>query len=202
MPEIDFKEKLPTAFYLNDTRYVAKKLIGKILVKKETKTLYAGRIVETEAYKEKNDGAAHSFNGKTERNKVMFEQGGVLYVYFTYGAHFCCNVVTGKEGVGDAVLIRAVEPVKGIEKMVLNRYKHSLENKRELYNLTSGPGKLCKAYNIIREDNGINLTGDYIFIVDSKVKSKIVTATRIGIKKSVDLPWRFYLDKNPFVSRL
>lgn len=202
MPGNKFKKKLPLSFYLKDARIVAKELIGKILVKTDNDIIYAGRIIETEAYKGKGDEAAHSFKGKTERNKIMFDEGGKLYVYFTYGVHFCCNVVTGKEGTGDAVLIRAVEPLIGIEQMALNRFKRLLKDEKELYNLTSGPGKLCQAFNIGRKDNGTDLRGNKIYIADSNITGKIIKSVRIGIKKSVDLPWRFYLDNNPYVSRL
>lgn len=202
MPDFQYKKKLSSSFYLNDALLVAQKLLGKILVKKDKGVIYAGRIVETEAYKEMSDEAAHSYKGKTDRNKIMFEKGGYLYVYFTYGVHFCCNVVTGNKGNGDAVLIRAIEPILGIEQMAFNRYKRKHEKTKELYNLTSGPGKICMAFNINRNHNGIDLRGEKIFIADAVTNEKIITTTRIGIKKSVDLPWRFYLDNNPFVSRL
>lgn len=133
----------------------------------------------------------------------MFNFGGFLYVYFTYGNHFCCNVVTGTKGEGTAVLIRAVKPLTGINKMSMNRFNKKEISEKEKLNLTSGPGKVCKAFGIERKHSGIDLTGDKIFLVDRpKIKNKdIVVAKRIGITKSVNLPWRFYINENPFVSR-
>ena len=186
--------------------------MGKILVKpvsdlitpdfQNSYTYLAGRIVEVEAYDGSIDQAAHTFIGRTKRNEIMFGQGGYLYVYFTYGVHFCSNVVTGKEGQGTAVLIRALEPISGIEEMIKNRFGRDLKNEKEKLNLTNGPGKICQAFNINREHYGADLTGSQIFIIDqSTVKSKdIITAKRIGISKSVDLPWRFYIKNNPWVS--
>ncbi len=112
--------KLPRSFYTRPTITVAKELLGKIFVRKIGKKILSGRIVEVEAYL-RNDPACHAFRGMTERNRVMFNEGGYLYVYFTYGMHYCANIVTYKEGIGEAVLIRAVEPVDGIEVMIKNR---------------------------------------------------------------------------------
>ena len=109
---------LPRKFYIRPVLAVAKELLGKVLIKKDGNQVLAARIVEVEAYDGKVDKASHSFNGKTKRNEVMFNEGGYFYVYFTYGAHFCCNVVTGKRNHGAAVLIRAVEPLIGIDKMI------------------------------------------------------------------------------------
>jgi DNA-3-methyladenine glycosylase len=112
---------LPRLFYLRPTLAVAHDLLGCLFVKRTGKKLLVGKIVEVEAYKQ-NDPASHSFHGQTQRNDVMFLEGGHLYVYFTYGMHFCANVVTGKEGIGEAVLIRAVEPLSGLETMEKNRF--------------------------------------------------------------------------------
>ena len=133
----------------------------------------------------------------------MFEPGGYLYVYFTYGAHHCCNVVTGKKGQGTAVLIRAVEPVMGLNRMIKNRFGRKLKNDKEIFNLTSGPGKVCQAFRIDRSNSGTDLTGNEIFILDGeKIKSKdIGISKRIGITRSVDLPWRFFIKNNPYLSR-
>ena len=203
---------LKREFYTRPLITVAKELLGKILVKpvsdlitpdsQNSYTYLAGRIVEVEAYDGSIDQAAHTFIGRTKRNEIMFGQGGYLYVYFTYGVHFCSNVVTGKEGQGTAVLIRALEPLSGIEEMIKNRFGRDLKNEKEKLNLTNGPGKICQAFNINREHYGADLTGSQIFIIDqSTVKSKdIITAKRIGISKSVDLPWRFYIKNNPWVS--
>ncbi len=195
--------KLNRKFYTRDVLYVAQNLLGKILVKNTDGRIYAGKIVEVEAYDGTFDEAAHTFIGKTKRNEIMFGEGGYFYVYFTYGAHFCCNVVTGVRDIGTAVLLRAVEPLLGIEEMARNRFGHNLVNEKEKFNLTSGPGKLCKAFDINKQQNKIDLTGNEIFILNQKKVSsnKIITTKRIGIKKSVDLPWRFYIKDNPYVSR-
>jgi len=196
-------EKLPKKFYTRELLTVARELLGKILVKIEDDKLLAGKIVEVEAYDGLIDEAAHTYIGKTKRNEIMFNEGGYFYVYFTYGAHFCCNVVTGMKDHGTAVLIRAVEPIAGIEQMAMNRYNKTSLSEKEKYNLTSGPGKVCEAFNITKEHYGIDLTGDKIFLLKRrKIKgSDIVVSKRIGIKKSVELPWRFYIKNNPYVSR-
>jgi DNA-3-methyladenine glycosylase len=203
-------KKLPRKFYTRDVITVAKELLGKIIVKQEGKKILSGKIVEVEAYDGSIDEAAHTFIGKTKRNEIMFGEGGYLYVYFTYGAHFCSNVVTGKTGSGTAVLIRAVEPFEGIEEMIKNRYaieeKQNISlllNGKEKYNLTSGPGKVCQAFAIDKRYYGTDLTGDNIFLLNQpKVKpAKIVASKRVGIKKSIDLPWRFYIKDNPYVSK-
>ena len=196
-------KKLSKQFYTCNLLTVARELPGKILVKKYGKTFLAGKIVEVEAYDGMIDEAAHTFTGRTKRNEIMFNDGGYFYVYFTYGAHFCCNIVTGKKDHGTAVLIRAVEPLAGIKKMSLNRYNKITLTEKEKLNLTSGPGKVCEAFGITKEHYGLDLTGDKIFLLDipKLKKSEIVITKRIGIKKSVDLPWRFYIKDNPYVSR-
>lgn len=198
----DPNSKLPSAFYQNHVTDVARKLLGKIFVKKYGNKILAGRIVETEAYDGVNDEASHTFRGKTERNKVMFQQGGYLYVYFTYGVHFCCNVVTGPEDYGAAVLLRGIEPVEGVDLMIINRYGKKEADKKETLNLTNGPGKICSAFGINRKHNGIDLTGTEIFILDAEPvnDSDIFVSSRIGIKKAVDYQWRFFINSS-FVSR-
>ena len=197
------KTKLNKNFYKRELLTVAKELLGKLLVKKDGNKELAGKIVEVEAYDGEIDAAAHSFSGKTKRNEVMFNEGGLLYVYFTYGAHHCCNVVTGIEGKGTAVLIRAVEPIDGIEIMIHNRFKKELLKDKEIYNLTSGPGKVCSAFGINKSHSGIELTGDKIYLVKSKLKKheQIGISKRIGITRSVDLQWRFFIKSNPYLSR-
>lgn len=201
---IDLKKlpKLKKDFYAQALNIVAENLLGKILVHNIENNKLSGIIVEVEAYDGSVDEAAHTYIGKTKRNEIMFEQGGFLYVYFTYGAHFCCNIVTGKKDEGTAVLIRGLEPLEGIEKMTLNRFglKDVPNNKK--YNLTNGPGKICQSFQINRNHNGIDLTGNEIFLLDNRVKeTEIIVTTRIGIKKSIDLPWRYYLKDNPYVSK-
>ena len=121
-------------------------------------------------------------------------------MYFTYGMHYCCNVVTGREGEGNAVLLRAMEPLEGIDTMMRNRFG---ESKKDLRNLTNGPAKICRAFGIDSKDNGVDLLGDDIYILDGETVSEdsIHVSRRIGIKKSTDLPWRFYIKENPFVSK-
>jgi len=197
------KTRLTKSFYKRALLKVAKELLGKVLVKRDGCNILAGRIVEVEAYDGDTDSAAHSFRGKTKRNEVMFNEGGLLYVYFTYGAHYCCNVVTGNKGKGTAVLIRAVEPVAGIETMIQNRFKRDLLNDKEIFNLTSGPGKLCSAFNIMKYHSGTDLTGDTINLVKARLKKheQICVSKRIGITRSVDLLWRFFIKDNPYLSR-
>jgi DNA-3-methyladenine glycosylase len=133
----------------------------------------------------------------------MFGIGGFFYVYFTYGVHFCCNVVTGEIGKGTAVLIRAIEPLKGIDFMIKNRFNKNLVNEKEKYNLTNGPGKICQAMSINKTHYGLDLTGNKVYILDApNIKEEdIVVSKRIGIKKSIDLPWRFYIKDNLYVSK-
>lgn len=202
---IDTSKKLvlPRKFYIRTVLAVAKDLLGKVIIKTEGKKMFAGKIVEVEAYDENIDEASHSFKGKTKRNEVMFNTGGYLYVYFTYGAHFCTNVVTGKEGHGTAVLIRAVEPLAGIDYMIINRFNKELKSEKELYNLTSGPGKLSKAFGFDSSYSGVDLTNSSVYILDQPELSnkKIGISKRIGITRSVDLPWRFFEIGNPYLSR-
>ena len=196
-------EKLPRKFYTRDVHIVAKELLGKFLVRKIGRKYLVGKIVEVEAYDGFVDKAAHTYGGKTNRNEVMFNEGGFLYVYFTYGMYFCSNVVAGKINEGKAVLLRVVEPINGLDKMVVNRYGKKDVSEVELKNLTNGPAKICRAFGIARKENGTDLTGNEIFILDSPKlnKNKIAASTRIGIKKSVDLPWRYYIKNNSFLSR-
>ncbi|MCX6149182.1 MAG: DNA-3-methyladenine glycosylase [Ignavibacteriales bacterium] len=203
MSSLNPVQKLTKKFYDQDVLTVARNLLGKILIRKDKVYNYSGKIVEVEAYDGFIDEASHSFKGKTKRNEIMFGNGGYLYVYFTYGMYFCCNVVSGKQGEGKAVLIRAVEPLEGIEKMAINRFGKNFLNEKEFLNLTSGPGKICKAFNISNKDNGIDLLGDEIYIQNAKKirEEKIVVTKRIGITKSTELLWRFYIKDNPFVSK-
>jgi len=194
---------LTRKFFIRPVLVVAKDLLGKVLIKKDGNRVIAARIIEVEAYDGKVDKASHSFNGKTKRNEVMFNEGGYFYVYFTYGAHFCCNVVTGKRNNGEAVLIRAVEPLLGINKMIENRFGRALKSEKEIYNLTSGPGKVCKAFGFNKEYSGMDLTNSNVFIVNQpKLKKNMIgVSKRIGITKSVSLPWRFFEVGNPYLSK-
>ena len=203
MKQKQTQSKLDRQFYTRDLLAVANELLGKLIVKKEKGKILSGKIVEVEAYDGSIDEAAHTFIGKTKRNEIMFNEGGYLYVYFTYGNHYCCNVVTGQEGKGTAILIRAIEPVDGVATMIKNRFNRNLLNEKEKYNLTSGPGKVCQAMSINKNHYGIDLTGEEIYLIDQPIveMQNVVITKRIGIKKSVDLPWRFYIKDNPYVSR-
>ena len=196
-------KKIGMGFYKRNLLIVAKGLLGKTLVKEDNKNTFKGKIVEVEAYHGDFDEAAHSYGGITKRNEIMFGEGGYLYVYFTYGTHHCCNVVTGKKGQGTAVLIRAVEPLSGIDEVIKNRFGRKLKNEKEIFNLTSGPGKVCQAFGIDRSHSGIDLTGKKIFILDGKryTKNEIGISKRIGITRSTELPWRFFIKNNPYLSR-
>jgi DNA-3-methyladenine glycosylase len=195
--------KLQNDFYNRKVTDVAAALIGKIFVRIENDFRFSGKIVEVEAYEGLTDEASHSYSGMTKRNKVMFGPPGVLYVYFTYGMHCCANVVTGPEGQGDAVLIRAVEPVEGTTRMLANRQASFKASKKiSPKDIVNGPAKLCSAFNIGLPDNGTALSGDYIFIEEAPPvqQSMIMTSRRIGIKKAAELPWRFFLKNNSYIS--
>jgi DNA-3-methyladenine glycosylase len=185
-------------FFKGTTEEVARKLLGKILVRVIGGKILSGKIVETEAYLDENDLASHSAVGMTERNKVMFGEAGLAYVYFTYGMHYCFNVVTGEVGKGSAVLIRSLEPIDGIDLMKKFRQKD------DVHILTNGPAKLCQALKIDKKLNGVDLkTSNEIFIAepDKNEKFEVVITKRIGIEKSKDLLLRFYIKENKFVSK-
>jgi DNA-3-methyladenine glycosylase len=203
MAQIQFNKKLTKNFYKKDPVILAPQLLGKIIARKHGNKYLTGKIVEVEAYRD-DDEAAHTFNGKTKRNEVMFREGGFLYVYFTYGMHFCSNIVCGKVNQGAAVLIRAVEPLEGIDEMIKNRYSKKNIADKDKINLTNGPAKFCEAFAIKREENGLDLNSESIFLIrGSRIpKNKVAVTTRIGIRKSIDLPWRFYIKDNPYVSKL
>jgi DNA-3-methyladenine glycosylase len=197
--------KLKKDFYKRNVLLVAEDLLGKIFVYNNLnlEVKLSAKIVEVEAYDGKIDEAAHTFNGKTERNKIMFEEGGFLYVYFTYGIHFCANIVTGKKDHGTAVLLRAMEPISGLEVFGKRRFNKKELNEKEKINLLNGPAKICQAFNIDRKQNGTDLTKGEIYLLDApKIPiNKVVKTTRIGIKKSTELPWRFYIKDNQYISK-
>jgi len=197
---------LPVNFYLNDTVTVAKKLLGKFLVKKSKGELLIGKITETEAYLQ-DDPASHSFNGQTKRTTPMFMTGGISYVYFIYGMYDCFNVVTEREGYGGAVLIRALEPVAGVEQMWRNRfinkpYPDSLTLKQTI-SIANGPGKLAQSMKITtKHDNMKSLQESDLMIKDKGLNPNILSDYRIGISKATDKKWRFFIKDNPYVSKV
>ena len=178
---------LPRRFYVSDTKKVARDLLGKTLVRKVGKRVLSGIIIETEAYKGKNDPASHSSRKKTERNKIMFGEVGRAYVYFTYGMHYCFNVVAKKEeDESGAVLIRAIQPIQGIKHMIKNRKTNVVSN------LANGPGKLTQAMQITLKEYNLDLTkNSSVFIIDGEKPAKIIAKPRIGIKIGVDKLWNF-----------
>ena len=195
---------LPTVFFNRDPRKVGRALLGKVLVRKSGKTLLAGRIVETEAYLD-GDPAAHSFVGRTARNDVLFGPPGRSYVYFIYGNHYCLNVSCLPDGVPGGVLFRAVEPLVGVEEMARARGME-LGSTSSLVRLTSGPGRLAEAFGITRtRDNGKSFTDPKsdLFIADDGYRVRKAEETvRIGITKAAEMPLRYVVAGNPFVSKL
>ena len=182
---------IPREFYLQDTATVAKNLLGKKIIRKVGNCKMSGMITETEAYKHKDDPASHAFRKITERNKAMFGKVGFAYVYFTYGMHYCFNVVARNPKIAaGAVLIRAIEPENGINQMQDNRGNVNLKD------LTNGPAKLTQALEITREHYGVDLTKkSSIYIVEEETGSnRIVSSPRIGIKKATDKLWNFKIE--------
>lgn len=194
--------KLKESFYQRSrVDSIAKDLLGKVLVSCFNNSLTSGIIVETEAYSYKERGC-HAYNNlRTARTETLFGEGGIMYVYLCYGIHNMFNVVTNRKNKAEAVLIRALEPLQGMEIMM---ERTSVE---KVHRITSGPGKLTKALGIGRAMDGEKLTGNEIWIEDPGTKiarDKIVVTNRIGIDYAGEdalLPWRFYLKDNPWISR-
>jgi DNA-3-methyladenine glycosylase len=183
----------------------AQKLLGQVVVRRlpAGETL-SGIIVETEAYLT-DDPACHAYRGQTPRNSAMFGPPGHAYVYFTYGLHMMLNLVCAPEGVAEAVLIRALEPVEGVDAMRRNRMGLGADKWMETRQLTNGPGKLAQALALTRlSHNGVDVTdpaGELVVLPNDYPAFDRVTTTRIGITQGVDLPWRYYVSGNPYVSR-
>jgi DNA-3-methyladenine glycosylase len=176
---------------------VARELLGRLLVRRQRGLTLVGRIVECEAYAE-GDPASHSFRGPTLRNTVMFGSPGHLYVYFTYGMHFCSNIVTGRIGEGCAVLLRAVEPLAGLESMA-ERRGTSYERL-----LCAGPGRLTQAFDIGRPENGADLVqGRQVSVGRGRPigDARVGVSVRVGLNVGVEPRWRFFELGSPFVSR-
>ena len=181
-------------FFLEDTRKVAKNLLGKIMVRHLPEGKVRGKIVETEAYLSHNDPACHASRGKTKRNEMMFGPPGRAYVYFIYGMYYCFNVVTREKGRGEAVLVRALEPLEGIDIM---KERRGVE---DFFNLTSGPGKLCQALGIDKGLNGVDLLEGDLVILDGGEKPEIEASPRVGIRVARARLLRYYIAGNPHVS--
>lgn len=196
--------KLPYSFYQSDdVNTLAVQLLGKLLFTNINGCLTGGTIVETEAYKGVIDKASHAYGGRfTDRTKVMYENGGLSYVYLCYGIHHLLNVVTAPKGVPHAVLIRGIEPMVGLDIMLVRRNMQILKP-----NLTAGPGALAKALGIDRRLNAVDLVGDQVWIEDGGIqilKEEIVATPRVGVDYAQEhsvLPWRYYIKGNKFVSK-
>ena len=195
-------EKLPLSFYLqNDVLKIAKQLLGKVLVTNWNNEYTSGRIVETEAYAGETDKASHASKGRTARTEVMFNEGGRTYVYLCYGVHQMFNIVTNKKGVPDAVLIRGVEPIEGLDIMLQRTGKKRLDD-----TLTRGPGNVGKAFGFRTSQCGLLLNSEDLYIADDGFKvspSMITTSPRIGVDyagKHAELHYRFFIKGNRYVS--
>lgn len=178
----------------DDTLSAAKELLGCILIHETPQGVTAGVIVETEAYLS-DDPACHASRGMTKRNKPMFGPAGDAYVYFVYGMHYCFNVVTNDAGVGEAVLIRALKPLEGLDVMRERR------SKQDVTDLCSGPAKLCQALGISLDLNGVSVESGSFRIEPGDVSGNIGVSGRIGISRGEELPYRFFIEDSKFVSR-
>jgi DNA-3-methyladenine glycosylase len=192
---------LSRSFYNRDPRLVGPDLLGKMLVRRQGRQLLTGRIVEVEAYLGSDDPAAHASIGKTPRNVVLFGPPGHAYVYFIYGNHYCLNVSCLPDGVPGGILFRAVEPLRGMKAMFKLR---GIAESSDLRRLTRGPGRLAAAFGITRErDNGKDLTSarsDLYIADDGTAPPEVLITRRIGIKKAVEMPLRYIVARNRFVS--
>lgn len=187
---------LRRSFYERAAVDVAPDLLGKVLVRQLAGRRLSGRIVEVEAYMGRLDPASHAYRGPTSRNRVMFGPAGRLYVYVSYGMHHCLNVVTDAPGVAGAVLVRALEPLEGVEIMEENR------GRRPRVDLCSGPGKLCAALGITRDQYGADLEGPEVWLEDDgSMPPETATSGRVGIREGWELPWRYYVPDSPYLSR-
>ena len=192
--------RIGRAFYRRDPLVVAPDLLGKRLVHHHPEGDRSGRIVEVEAYLGERDPAAHTYRGRTARNATMFGAGGLLYVYFSYGVHWCANVVCGEPGEGVAVLLRALAPVEGLDAMYRDRGPAARRDR----DLCSGPGKLTQALGLGGAHDGTDLvSGPTVELMDDGIPPpfSVVQTTRIGISVAAHEPWRWYVEGDPNVSR-
>ena len=199
-------KRVPESFFNREPRTVSRELLGKVLVRNSSHAPLRGRIVEVEAYLGTDDLAAHAAAGLTARTAVIFGPPGRAYVYFIYGVHYCLNFSCLPPGEAGCVLIRALEPLAGLEAMAAARGMNAerIATAAGRKQLTSGPGRLCQAFGITRErDNGKNVTSshsDLQVVEDGFTSGRIRQTARIGIRKSADLPLRYFLEGNAFVS--
>lgn len=195
-------------FYQRDTLTVARELLGKYLISERDDDILIAKIVEVEAYLGYEDKAAHTYGGRrTQRTEVMYGSAGLAYVYFTYGMHNLLNVVTREESIGEAVLIRAVEPISDLDDFSMRRFgkNYIALNSYQKKNITNGPAKLTKAVGIDLAYNGLDMTiGKKLYIVEGESEFKITSSKRIGIdyaEEAIDYLYRFYIEDNKFVSK-
>ena len=191
-------EALPAAFYDRETEVVSRELLGAILWCRTNEGVTAGRIVETEAYLGEHDPACHAAAGFTDRTRHLYGPPGISYVYFIYGVHWCFNVVTREAGLPSAVLVRAIEPLSGLELMRPRRAAA-----RRDADLTNGPGKLCAALGVDARHNALPLNSPPILVRSGSAvpDSRVVITPRIGIRECADWPLRWFVSDSPYVSR-
>jgi len=193
------ENKRNKTFFTKPSEYVAKNILGDTLVLKTGKYILAGKIVETESYPGISDDASHSFGSKiTNRNKILYNSGGIIYVYLIYGMYWCFNIVTSRQGDPQAVFIRALQPLEGIEVMKRNRGINNIKM------LTNGPCRWTRSFGIDKRFTGGDITGDEIFILKGPKNFKITKAKRVGIEYAFNSKGkllRFYIKSNPFVSK-
>lgn len=204
-------------FFRNNGIEVSKSILGKYLIRKYEDIEIVTKIVETEAYMGINDKGAHVFGDKrTERTKPLYLDGGHIYVYLIYGMYYCLNISANKEDIPECVLIRAIEPIKGIENISQNRFNKPYEelSTYQKKNITNGPGKLCMALKIDKELNSKSILGDELYISDFYINNdgkkvycednfETVSSKRINIdyaEEAKDYPWRFFIKYNKYVS--
>jgi DNA-3-methyladenine glycosylase len=188
--------RLGRSFFSRYAPEVAQELLGCVLVRRVGGRTLSGKIVEVEAYRGSDDPASHSYRGPTKRSAIMFGEAGHAYVYFSYGNHWCLNFVTEPEGRPGAVLIRALEPIEGVEQMFRNR------GVSEVGRLADGPGKLTKAMSIDGTFNGEDLVKSRrLYVLEREAPVPLRASSRIGVSKGRGQQWRYFVDGNPFVSR-
>ncbi|GAA0124493.1 DNA-3-methyladenine glycosylase [Clostridium sp. CTA-19] len=201
--------KLEKNFFNRDARVVAEELLGKVLVSNYNGKILKGKIVETEAYIGEIDKASHAYGGKrTKRTEPLYGEPYTAYVYFIYGMYYCFNIITNKKDIPEGVLIRAIEPIEGINVMSNLRFgkDYSDLNKNQIKVLSNGPGKLCIAMNISKDDNYEDMNkSNKIYVENNKIDNfQIIKTKRIGIdyaEEAVDFLWRYYIKDNKYISK-